>query len=98
MMQHKIVIFENSQLAALQNKALFLIGEYDRFSNYAKAIAKLDVNKLLYKIIRDAGHAINHEQAEMINKEIVNFLEWELRSLCEPRKLQSFCIIEHEFV
>lgn len=58
-----------------QNKALFLIGEYDRLSNYAKAIAKLDENKLLYKIIRDAVHTINHEQAEMINKEIMNFLE-----------------------
>jgi pimeloyl-ACP methyl ester carboxylesterase len=74
MTQHKIVIVDNHELSILKDKALFLIGEFDKLTNYPKAIAKLKENKMHYKIISDTGHAINHEQAEIINQEIINFL------------------------
>lgn len=74
MMQHRIEINENDELSVLSDKALFLIGEFDRLSYYPKAIKRLEDIKIKYKIIREAGHAINHEQAEMINKEIIDFI------------------------
>ncbi|WP_244879165.1 MULTISPECIES: alpha/beta fold hydrolase [Paenibacillus] len=74
MMQHKIEINADTELSVLKDKVLFLIGQYDRLTNYPKAIKRLEDNKLNYKIINNAGHAINHEQADVINKEIIEFL------------------------
>jgi hypothetical protein len=48
------------------NDKLFLIVEYDRLSNYPKAIRRLKDNQMNYKIIPDSGHAINYEQADLI--------------------------------
>ncbi|MNW23182.1 hypothetical protein D3C71_2251370 [compost metagenome] len=28
-----------------------------------------------YKVIEDAGHGVNHEQPEIINREIISFLQ-----------------------
>ncbi|QLG41257.1 alpha/beta hydrolase [Paenibacillus sp. FSL W7-1088] len=75
MMKHKIEIHANHEIFALKDKVLFLIGKYDRLSNYPKAIKRLEDNNIMYKIIEDAGHAINHEQADVINKEIIEFLK-----------------------
>ncbi|MNW23325.1 hypothetical protein D3C74_00230 [compost metagenome] len=47
--------------------------EHDILSNYPKAIHKLQRNQLDYEIIRDAGHAINHEQAYLVNQKIIEF-------------------------
>lgn len=75
MMQHKIEINSDLELSDLREKVLFLIGEHDRLTNYPKAIKRLEDNQLHYQIIDNAGHAINHEQAELINKEIIAFLK-----------------------
>lgn len=74
MMQHKIEIHSELELSELREKGVFLIGEYDRLTNYPQAIKRLEDNKLNYKIIKDIGHAINHEQAELINEEISRLL------------------------
>ncbi|WP_238327774.1 alpha/beta fold hydrolase [Paenibacillus gorillae] len=74
MMQHKITIFQPEQLATIRDKTLFLIGDQDRLSHYPKAIAKLEENRLNYKIIPQAGHAINHEQSGQVNREIIRYL------------------------
>lgn len=73
MMKHKIEMVDDSELAILRDKAKFLIGEYDILSNYPRAIHKLERNGLNFEIIRDAGHAINHEQANLVNQKIVDF-------------------------
>ncbi|MBD7969263.1 alpha/beta fold hydrolase [Paenibacillus gallinarum] len=74
MMQHKIQIHKDSELTILNDRVIFLIGQFDRLSNHSKAIKRLQDNKINYKIIKDAGHAINHEQSDIINKEIIEFL------------------------
>lgn len=74
MMQHKIEISSDEELTELEERVVFLIGEQDRLANYPKAIKRLEKNKIHYKIIPDAGHAINHEQAELIHKEILDFI------------------------
>lgn len=74
MMKHKIELHEDAEISKLREKAIFLIGEHDRLSNYPKAIKRLEENRLPYKIINDAGHALNHEKANDVNKEIIDFL------------------------
>lgn len=74
MMYHKYTEIEEQDFVVLREKALFLIGEYDRLTNYPKSIEDLKKNKLHFKIIKDAGHGINHEQSDLINHEIVSFL------------------------
>lgn len=74
MMQHKIEIHRDEELAELKDRTLFLIGESDRLTHYPKTIKRLQDNELTYKIIEDAGHALNHERADLINEEIINYL------------------------
>ncbi|MGF6355818.1 pimeloyl-ACP methyl ester carboxylesterase [Paenibacillus sp. 4624] len=73
MMKHRIQFVDDVELATLVGKAKFLIGEHDILSNYPKAIHKLQRNQLNYEIIREAGHAINHEQADLVNQKIIEF-------------------------
>ncbi|MBY0202407.1 pimeloyl-ACP methyl ester carboxylesterase [Paenibacillus intestini] len=73
MMKHRIQFVDDVELATLVGKAKFLIGEHDILSNYPKAIHWLQRNQLNYEIIRDAGHAINHEQADLVNQKIIEF-------------------------
>jgi pimeloyl-ACP methyl ester carboxylesterase len=77
MMQHNITTSTLEQLKPLREKALFLIGQYDRLSYYPKSIARLEQAKLLYKIIPDAGHAINHEKPDVVHHELIRFIEGE---------------------
>ncbi|MCI3919446.1 alpha/beta hydrolase [Paenibacillus sp. TRM 82003] len=74
MMYHGITMIDNAAITGLREKVMFIIGDRDTLSNYPKAIRKLEENKLQFKIIEDTGHAINHEQAFLINKEIVEFI------------------------
>lgn len=74
MMRHRIEIHTDTEITRLRDKVVFLIGEHDRLSNYPKAIKRLEDNRIQYKIIQDAGHALNHEKSERINKEIIDFL------------------------
>ncbi len=73
MMRHKYRIFKEEELAILREKALYLIGEYDRMSNYPGAIRELEHNRICYKIIPDAGHGINLEQAATVNEELIRY-------------------------
>ncbi|NDI33912.1 alpha/beta fold hydrolase [Chengkuizengella sediminis] len=57
-----------------KDNALFLIGDYDKLvykPDIKQAYAELGLN---LKIIKDAGHSINGEQPELINKKIIDFL------------------------
>ncbi|OAB38385.1 alpha/beta fold hydrolase [Paenibacillus glacialis] len=74
MMKHKTLIFNNEQIQKIKGNSLFLIGEQDILSHYPKAIKKLKDNQLNYKIVKDAGHSINHEQSEFVNTEIIEYL------------------------
>jgi pimeloyl-ACP methyl ester carboxylesterase len=75
MLQHKITPTHIEQLQSLRDKTLFLIGQYDRLSYYPKAIARLEQASQNYKIIPNAGHAINHEQPDVIHREITRFMQ-----------------------
>lgn len=74
MQKHKTIIFNNTQIQSIREKSLFIIGEQDILSYYPKAIHKLQENHLNYKIVKQAGHAVNHEQAAEINAELSDYL------------------------
>jgi len=74
MMPHKPAAFRDEELKVLQDKALFLIGEYDRLTHYPKSLGQLRDKGMRYSIVKHAGHGINHEQPELVNEEIVRFL------------------------
>jgi len=73
MAQHKLTIFNDEQISSIRDKSRFLIGDQDMLSNYPKSIQRLEAHGLNYRIVNQAGHAINHEQAEEIDSEIIQY-------------------------
>jgi pimeloyl-ACP methyl ester carboxylesterase len=73
MMKHTITIHSAADVQAIRNKSLFVMGEQDLLSYYPKAVARLEANGMRYRIVKDAGHAINHEMPELIHEEILGF-------------------------
>ena len=74
MMYHKPARFEDSELIVLKDISLFLLGEEDGLADLPKAEQWYKTNKFYYKVVKNAGHGINHQQPELINKEIVDYL------------------------
>jgi pimeloyl-ACP methyl ester carboxylesterase len=74
MMYQKTVRFKDEELKTLSGRALFLIGESDGLIKLPGDLEKLERNHIGYKVIKNAGHALNHQQPELINREIVDFL------------------------
>lgn len=74
MMYHKLKRFSKKQIVGIREKTFVLLGDCDRLAYHPKVIKSLEDNRIKYKIIKDTGHGINHEQAELINNEIINFL------------------------
>lgn len=73
MMYHKLKKFNQEQVNGISEKTYVLIGDCDRIA-YAPVVVKmLEDYKIKHKILKHTGHGINHEQAEIINKEIINF-------------------------
>lgn len=75
MSYHKYTKLQTLDLSILKDKALYLIGEFDRLTYFPKSIKALEDNNLNFKIIKNAGHGINHEQPELVHEEIINFLK-----------------------
>lgn len=74
MMYQKMTRITEDDLPVLKDKTLFLLGETDGLSNLPKAEEKLKKNNLRYKVVKDCGHALNHQQSELINREIADFM------------------------
>ncbi|AGL01215.1 alpha/beta fold hydrolase [Desulfoscipio gibsoniae] len=72
--KNKVIHFDNEAMSVFRDKALFLIGDSDRVIYHPAVIKILNDNNLNYKIIKDVGHAINHEQPKLINREIIDYL------------------------
>jgi pimeloyl-ACP methyl ester carboxylesterase len=79
MMYHKYIRFSDSDIEALRDKVLFLMGESDGLANLPaklpETIKELERHRLKYRIVKNAGHAINHQQPELVHREIISFLK-----------------------
>ncbi|MGM1050040.1 MAG: alpha/beta fold hydrolase [Bacillota bacterium] len=74
MMLHKTSSISKPDFKISREEGLFMLGDQDRLSYYPESIKAFEELNLNYKIIKGAGHSINHEQADLINSEIVRFL------------------------
>lgn len=74
MMAHKIEGFDDDEITIIRGKARFLIGSSDRLAYSTESLALLDRYQLSYRIVEQAGHAINHEKPEVIHQEIIDHL------------------------
>lgn len=74
MMAHKVEPIDAAKLLKQREKMLFLVGECELGPKDAAMIQAIDEAGFRLKIIKDAGHAINHEQAGIVNREIIEFL------------------------
>ncbi|CQR54484.1 alpha/beta fold hydrolase [Paenibacillus riograndensis] len=70
---HKLELYDKEKAVAVKEKLYFLIGEYklDRKRDFIKLLTD---GGFRYQVIPGAGHGINHEQPEAVNRETVGFL------------------------
>jgi pimeloyl-ACP methyl ester carboxylesterase len=73
MFLHKLEKYDKIKAISVREKIYFLIGGY-RITAKKDFTDILDDGGFKYKVINGAGHGINHEQPEIINNEIINFL------------------------
>ena len=73
MFMHKIEKYSKEKAVAVRDKLYFLIGGY-RVEEKKDFTDLLEDGGFKYKVINGAGHGINHEQPEIVNKEIIEFL------------------------
>ncbi|MGI2296981.1 alpha/beta fold hydrolase [Paenibacillus sp. GXUN7292] len=73
MFAHKIEKYDRSRGIAVREKLYFLIAEH-HLNRKNDLIHTLDDGRYYYKVIANAGHGINHEQPEIINDEIIQFV------------------------
>ena len=73
MAYHKVESFTDEQITAIRDKALYLIGDDDPFAKLGGKNA-LITYKMNAKFFPKVGHGINHENADVVNKEIVNYI------------------------
>lgn len=71
MSYHKLEYFNETQIASIRDKALFLRGDADPLSNNCKAV--LDKYNMNYRFFKGVGHGINHEISRQINKIIIEY-------------------------
>lgn len=73
MFVHTIEEYHSDKGSAVKDKLYFLIGAH-MVEKRNEAIQILNKGAHRYKIVQNAGHALNHEQPEITNHEIIAFL------------------------
>jgi len=74
MMQHGVVGFDDAEIARIRTRTRFLIGRSDRLANAPGSVELLDRYRMNYRLIDQAGHALNHEQPAIVHAEMIGFL------------------------
>ena len=72
MMYHKIISFNDEQINSIREKTLYLVGDDDPFAKLGGKDALLK-NKMNAKFFPEAGHGINHEIANEINRILIEY-------------------------
>lgn len=72
--RRKLIDFLPEDFAPLRERALFLIGQQDPVAYHPPMLRFLESQRLRAKIVPHAGHMLNDEKADLVNREIVQFL------------------------
>jgi pimeloyl-ACP methyl ester carboxylesterase len=70
---HKREEFLEADIAVIKGKSLFLTGDKDELF-YEQAIGDFQKNGVVYRILEGVGHTLNHEEPEITNKMVSDFL------------------------
>ncbi len=73
MFAHKIEKYNRNEGILLKDKLYFLIGGH-MVNRRKDTLEVLDEGEYRYKVVNNAGHALNHEQPEITNNEIIDFI------------------------
>lgn len=73
MRYHKIERFTDGQIDKIRNDLLFLVGDEDPFAKLGGKSMLLKYN-MNAEFFPDAGHGINHEISDIMNRRIIDFL------------------------
>lgn len=73
MFAHKLEKYDKTRADAVKEKLIFLIAAH-KIGLKKDFMAILNGDGFRYKIIPNAGHGINHEQPEVVHKEMIGFL------------------------
>ena len=73
---HKVRNFSLQEIDSIRDKVVYLVGEEDPFQKLGGREALLSNNMNVY-FYPDAGHGLNHELSDTINKKIVELLDAE---------------------
>lgn len=74
MFNHDIKDYNKEEGQNVKEKLLFILGDLDILERKS-FINLLETGGYTYRIIRKAGHAVNFEQADKVNNEIIRFLK-----------------------
>lgn len=70
---HKILPFSLEQIRTITDKALFIRGGRDPLGERDRAVATFTKYGARHEIIEDAGHGINHEHAQDVNRMMLEY-------------------------
>ncbi|MHA7964575.1 alpha/beta fold hydrolase [Paenibacillus sp. CAU 1782] len=73
MFPHKPQKYISGEAASLRHKLYFLLGDHHTVAG-PSFVGLLEFEGLRYSIVKRAGHAINHEQPEIVHKGMLSFL------------------------
>jgi pimeloyl-ACP methyl ester carboxylesterase len=74
MFPHKITGFDDAEIAIVREKARILIGACDGLAAGSESYDLLKQYNMNHRVVENAGHALNMEQPELVNAEIIDFL------------------------
>ncbi len=74
MFYHKVEGFDEGEIAAIREKTRILLGACDRLSYHSDAVSSLQKYGMNFRIVENAGHALNMEKPELVNEEIIAHL------------------------
>ncbi|MNH43780.1 hypothetical protein D3C79_1057670 [compost metagenome] len=74
MFVHRLQLYDKAVAAIVRDKLYFLLGDY-KLHLKKDFVSILEDGEFRYKVIGGAGHGVNHEQPERVNREIISFLK-----------------------
>ena len=80
MMNHKVIGFSEEEILSVKDKLLCIVGKKDPFIMLGGSQLEEELRRYSIRVqfMEDAGHGINHERADEVNRLIVDFFDGKL--------------------
>ena len=71
---HKLESLSAQEADNIRERVIFVIGDKDPIAYKAESVELLNDSRMNYKIVENAGHALNYEKPGTINRLIKDFI------------------------